>query len=173
VKSITKAGGQVSTSSSNTASPSDRTIHDKIAEPSCGNLIATRPLPPRSRVRGLGVQMLAVSRLLAVAETSTYREIASVGSALRPPVLRSAVFVIVTKLAKAATGFQGSPMSGTVPIYPSAIGFRGLIAKSQKCRFPNCSIAFLTWSSSTADTPPEVTIKSGPIVGGRVCQRSG
>ena len=61
-------------------------------------------------------------------------------------------------------------MSGTVPIWPSATGFPGLIAKSQKCRFPNCSITFLTWSSSPVDTPPEVTIKSWPIVDGRMCQ---
>jgi len=50
MKSITEPAAKSPASSSNTASPSDRRIDDKITEPSCGYFIATRPLPPRSRL---------------------------------------------------------------------------------------------------------------------------
>ena len=50
MKSITEPAAKSPASSSNTANPSDRRIDDKITEPSCGYFIATRPLPPRSRL---------------------------------------------------------------------------------------------------------------------------
>ncbi len=88
-------------------------------------------------------QILSPSRLLAIAETGLDRK----GSRLadrRASKLRISGRARTRNVTITATGFPGSPINGTPPTWPSAIGRPGLIARRQKWRVPRRSTADLT-----------------------------
>ena len=117
MKSTTEPAARSPASSSNTANPSDCTIDDKIAEPSRGYFMATRPLP-RSRLARRYSRRPGFLRWAKPVRTGN--SFGGAGAALAS--FRISGLAIVTKVTKAATGLPGNPISRMVPIWPSAYG---------------------------------------------------